>query len=361
MDQLRNLFLLPWITAVAVSFIVTPIVIYFAKKLGIIDDPKVNIHPKVIHTYPVPRGGGIPIFVALLVSSLIFLPLDKHLIGILLGATILVVMGTLDDKYNLNPYLRLFIGFIAAAMPIAAGIGIAFISNPLGGIINLSYPQFSFSLFGSIHSIWLFSDLFALFWITFLMNVVNMGAKGVDGQLSGVATISAVTIALMSLKFSADITQWSVIILAAITAGAYLGFLPWHIFPQKIMPGYGGSTLAGYLLAVLSILSTTKVGVLLVVLGVPLIDTGYTVIRRIASGKSPVWGDRGHLHHKLLDLGISKKQVALLYWLATALLGVLALNLNTKSKLYTMVGIAILLGGLIIWITSQIKNKKKIL
>ena len=97
----------------------------------------------------------------------------------------------------------------------------------------------------------------------------------------------------MSLKFSADITQWPVIILAAITAGAYLGFLPWHIFPQKIMPGYGGSTLAGYLLAVLSILSTTKVGILLVVLGVPLIDTGYTRNKKTSFWKVPCLGRQG--------------------------------------------------------------------
>jgi UDP-GlcNAc:undecaprenyl-phosphate GlcNAc-1-phosphate transferase len=184
-----------------------------------------------------------------------------------------------------------------------------------------------------------------------------MGAKGVDGQLSGVVILSALTLALLSLKFSADITQWPVIILAGITAGAYLGFLPWHIFPQKIMPGYGGSTLAGYLLAVLSILSTTKVGILIVVLGVPLIDTGYTIVRRIASGKSPVWGDTGHLHHRLLKMGLSKGQVATLYWGVTGILGVLALNLNTASKIYTMVGITIFIGGLILWLTYRPKKQ----
>lgn len=154
----------------------------------------------------------------------------------------------------------------------------------------------------------------------------------------------------LSLKFSADITQWPVIILAAITAGAFLGFLPWHIFPQKIMPGYGGSTLAGYMLGVLSILATAKVGLLLVVLGVPIIDTVYTIIRRIMHGKSPVWGDRGHLHHRLLDIGLTKGQVAIFYWGITAILGVIALNLNTTSKIYTMIGIAVALGGLIIWL-----------
>jgi UDP-GlcNAc:undecaprenyl-phosphate GlcNAc-1-phosphate transferase len=352
--NIRNLFLLPWIVAAVVSFLTTPLVIKFAKKLGIIDYPKK--HPKVIHTTPTPRGGGIPIFAALVIGSLIFLPIDRHLVGILAGALILVVMGFLDDKHDLNPYLRLTLGFVAAAAPIAAGIGIAFISNPLGGIIDLSQPQLNFTLFGVSHSIWILSDLFAIFWITFLMNIVNMGAKGVDGQLSGVTVVSALTIALLSLKFSADITQWPVIILAAITAGAYLGFLPWHIFPQKIMPGYGGSTLAGYLLAVLSILSTTKVGVLMVVLGVPLIDTGYTIIRRILAGKSPVWGDRGHLHHRLLDAGMSKSQVAMFYWAITAVLGFAALNLNTTTKVYTMIGIAVFLGGLIIWLTYRPKK-----
>jgi len=353
MDNLRNLFLLPWLTAAVVAFLTTPLVIKYADKLGIVDDPKRNKHPKVIHTYPTPRGGGIPIFIALLTTCLIFLPIDKHAIGILVGAGILVIMGTLDDRYNLNPYLRLALGFLAAGAVVASGIGISFITNPLGGIINLAQPQITFSLFGTVHNIWIISDIFALVWIVFLMNMVNMGAKGVDGQLSGVTVIAALTIAFLSLKFSADITQWPIIILAGITAGAYLGFLPWHIFPQKIMPGYGGSTLAGYLLAVLSILSTAKVGVLIVVLGIPLIDTAYTIIRRIINHTSPVWGDRGHLHHRLLDAGLSKRQVAYFYWGVTAILGFLALNLNTASKLYTMIGIALGLGGFIIWLKTR--------
>lgn len=357
MDSLRNLFLLPWVVSAIIAFLATPLAIKFAKKIGIIDDPAKNKHPKVIHTYPTPRGGGIPIFIALLTSSLIFLPIDKHLTGILIGAAVLVIMGVLDDKYNLNPYLRLAIGLVAAGIPIASGIGISFVSSPIGGIIDLSQPQISVDLFGQTRSIWIISDLFAILWITFLMNIVNMGAKGVDGQLSGVTVIAALTIAFLSLRFSADITQWPVIILAAITAGAYFGFLPWHIFPQKIMPGYSGSTLAGYLLAILSILSTTKVGTLMVVLGVPLIDTGYTIIRRILNHKSPVWGDRGHLHHKLLDAGLSKTQVAVFYWVITAILGFMALNLNTANKIYTMVGIAMLLGGLILWLTRNSKKK----
>jgi UDP-GlcNAc:undecaprenyl-phosphate GlcNAc-1-phosphate transferase len=185
-----------------------------------------------------------------------------------------------------------------------------------------------------------------------------MGAKGIDGQLTGVVVIASATIAALSLKFSADIAQWPVIILASIMSGAYLGFLPWHVYPQKIMPSYGGATLAGYLLAVLSILSTTKVGTLIIVLGVPLVDTGYVIVRRIISGKSPVWGDRGHLHHKLLDIGWNKPMVAIFYWTLTLILGIVALYLNTPNKLYTIVGVAIFVGGLILWLTYHPKSSK---
>lgn len=341
MSKIINLLFLPILVSFLISYIVTPIIIKLSKKLGIIDDPSQNNHVKVIHTKPTPRGGGIPIFFAILIASVIFIPLDKHLISILLGATVIFIMGYLDDRLNLNPYLRLGLGFIAALIPILSGIGITFITNPFGGLIDLSNP--------------IISDIFALFWIVFLMNMLNMGAKGIDGQLSGVVIISALTITALSFYFSADITQWPVILLASVTAGAFIGFLPWHKFPQKIMPGYGGATLAGYMLAIASILSTTKVGTLIVVLGIPLIDTGYSIIRRVMSGRSPVWGDRGHLHHKLLDSGFSKKQVSQIYWSLTAILGILALSLNSTYKLYTIMGVSLMLGGLILWLTYRSK------
>lgn len=353
MNNALELIMVPFITSSVMSYLATPFTIWFAKKIGIIDDPKKNIHPKVIHTYPTPRGGGLATFIGIFVPALIFLPLDKHLTGILLGASLLVVVGLFDDKFNLNPYLRLIFQFLIASIPIAAGIGIAYITNPFNGILDLSHPQILFDLFGQTRSVWILSDIFALFWIVTMMNILNMGAKGVDGQLPGVVTIAAITITSLSFRFSADITQWPVIILASITAGAFLGFTPWNFYPQKIMPGFSGSTLAGYLLAILSILSTTKVGTLIVVLGIPLVDTGYTIVRRLASGKSPLWGDRGHLHHKLLDSGLSKKQVTLFYWLLTAILGIIALNLNASYKLYTIVGLTVVIGALLLWLTYR--------
>jgi len=350
------LFLGPLLLSFLLALLATPLAIKIAWKFNLIDDPKKQKRSNVTHTYPVPRNGGLPIFIALFISALIFLPADKHLFGILLGAFLATVVGVLDDRFNLSPYFRLLTCFACAAAVVGAGIGIAFVSNPFGGIINLSHPQISFTFLGQTRTIWILSSLFALFWIVWCMNFIGWSG-GVEGQLPGFVAIAAITIGLLSFRFSADITQWPVIILAAITAGAYLGFLPYNFYPQKIMPGYGGKSLAGFLLATLSILATAKVGTLIIVLGIPLIDAFYSLLRRLLAGRSPVWGDRGHLHHRLLDLGLSKRKVAIFYWLVTAILGILALNLNSEQKFYTIIMLAVLFGGFLLWINYFTKSR----
>ncbi|MFC1711147.1 glycosyltransferase family 4 protein [Patescibacteria group bacterium] len=346
---------LPFFIAFIISFLVTPITIKIYKKFGWLDDPKKSSHPKVVHKYPVPRGGGIPIFFSLLLVTLIFLPVDKHLMGILLGGFFIFVIGILDDLFDLNPYLRLGVGFLAASIVVAVGIGIPYITNPLGGIIKLNQPQIAFFLFGKTRTIWVLADIFALIWITWCMNFINW-SKGIDGQLPGIVVVAGLTIGILSLKFNADITQWPVIILALITAGAYLGFLPFNFYPQKIMPGYGAGALAGYLLAVLTILSTTKVGTGMIVLAVPMIDAIYTILRRIKKGRSPVWGDKGHLHHKLMDLGWGKRRIAIFYWLITGLFGLLALTLNSQAKFYTIILLTLIFGGILLWLNYFISS-----
>ncbi|MBU3935217.1 undecaprenyl/decaprenyl-phosphate alpha-N-acetylglucosaminyl 1-phosphate transferase, partial [Patescibacteria group bacterium] len=255
----RNLIFFPLLTATLISFLATPLVIFIYRRLGWLEDPKKTKRPKDTHTCPVPRGGGIAIFLGILLASFIFLPLDQYLKGILAGATIIIVLGTIDDRFDLSPYLRLGVLSLAAGLVVASGIGIAFITNPFNGIIQLDQPRIYFNLLGEARSIWILADIFALFWIVSLTNIVNW-AKGFDGQLPGIVVIAALTIAFLALRFSADVSLWPVTILAAITAGAYLGFLPFNFYPQKIMPGFSGGALAGFLLAVLAILSTTKVG-----------------------------------------------------------------------------------------------------
>jgi len=339
----EQLIFKPFLTSLLFSFLATPLVIKLANLFGLVDNPRKRRHPAQIHQGTIPRAGGLAVFIGVLIASLVFLPFDQHLKGILMGAIIIVIVGLLDDKKDLSPYPRLLTNFLAALCVVGAGIGIAFINNPLGGIINLSL---------------LLSNLFSLFWIVWCMDMVNW-SKGVDGQMPGFVAIAAFTIGILSLKFSADITQWPVTILAFITAGSYLGFLPWNFYPQKIMPGYSGGTLAGYLLATLAILATTKVGTMILVLGIPLIDGVYTVIRRVANGRLPFWGDRGHLHHRLLDLGWSKRKIAIFYWLVSAILGIIALNLNPKQKFYTFILLAFLIGAILLWLSQWRKFFKR--
>jgi UDP-GlcNAc:undecaprenyl-phosphate GlcNAc-1-phosphate transferase len=354
-----SLFISPLALAAIASFTITPLIALLYKTFNLVDDPKKSKHAKVIHTYPVPRGGGVVIFISLFLSSSIYLGFDKHSIGIILGALILAIVGFIDDKNDTNPYWRLLWGFIAAGCVVAAGIGIAFITNPLtGGIVNLSQPQLAFYLLGKTRTIWILADILALFWIVWNMNMVNW-AKGLDGQLPGVVVIAAITIGLLSFRFTEDVTQWNVSILAAITAGSFLGFLPWNFYPQKIMPGYGGGSIAGYLLAVLAILSGAKLATMILVLGVPMLDASYTIIRRIAGGKSPVWGDRGHLHHKLLDLRWGKRRVAIFYWTITAILGFISLQLNSQQKLFTIVLLTVIVGGTLLWLNYFITSSKR--
>jgi len=342
------------------SFLITPLVIKFYKKKKWLDDPKKLKHPKVVHKYPVPRGGGIVIFLSVLLASLWLLPIDKHLIGILLGALVLMLVGVWDDVKNINPYVRLMLGFLAASIVVAAGIGVAYISNPfkVGAIIDLSQPQIPIYLLGKFRTIWIWADLMALVWIVGAMNFVNW-SKGLDGQLPGIVVVAATVIGILSMRFIDDVTQWPVILLAFILAGSYLGFLPYNFYPQKIMPGYGGGALAGYFLAVLAILSGAKMATAILVLGVPLIDAIYSMIRRVLQGKSPVWGDRGHLHHKLMDLGWGKRRIAIFYWLVSAGLGFIALQLNSQLKLYTIVLLGVLLGGALLWLNTATYFLKK--
>jgi len=342
---------IPFILSLLISFFITPLIIRWYKSHSWLDDPKNNKHPKNIHTKAVPRGGGIIIFISIFLITIIFLPIDKHLIGILSGALILTIVGFLDDIFNLNPYLRIFTGLLAALCVIGSGIGIPFLTNPLSktSLIYLNQPQIPIFFGGSWHTIWILADIFALFWILGITNFVNW-SKGLDGQLPGTVSIAAIVISLLSQKFSADITQWNSAILALIVAGAYLGFLPWNFYPQKIMPGYGGGSLAGFFLAVLAILTTTKVGTLFIVLGVPLIDAIYVMLKRIKSGKSPVWGDTNHLHHTLLKLGWGKRRVAIFYWMVTGILGLIALQLNSQQKLYTIILLFIVFALFILWI-----------
>lgn len=336
------------------AVVITPAVIWWYKKNNWIDDPETNAHKKTTHLQAVPRGGGIVIFISILIAAAVWLQLDQYLLGILLGGLLLTLVGWLDDIYNLHPGLRLVVGILAGLLVVGSGIGIAYISNPFGnGVIHLDQPQWQFSFFNQSFTLWVLADIFALLFILWNMNIVNW-SKGVDGQLPGFVSISAIIIGLLSTRFMDDPTQFHTATLAFIVAGAFAGLLLWNFYPQKIMPGYGAGSLAGYFLAILAILSGAKVATTLMVLAIPTADALFTIARRLRAGKSPVWGDRGHLHHKLMDvLGWGRRRIAIFYWLTSFALGSMSLYLNTTQKMITIGITALLVFGFLIWAKYQ--------
>lgn len=346
MDSLFYITALPFLTSLIIVVCITPLTVMFFKKKSWVVDPKKTPHPAHTHKEPIPKGGGLPIFAGLLVGVLMAAKLDNHMVAILSASLITLIVGLVDDVRGMNPYTRLFVNFLSALIVVGSGIGIAFVTNPFGGIIDLSCPRLTFEFFGS-REIWILADLFAILWIPALMNAINW-SSGVDGQISGVITIASFFLGIVSLTYSADITQWPVSILAFSLAGSFLGLTIYHFYPQKIMPGYSATSLAGLILGVLSILATGKVGTAILLLAVPLIDFVYVIFRRVLRGRSPVWGGSDHLHHKLMEIGWGKRRIAVFYWSITAILGVLALNFEARYKLMAMIGLVLLM--VIFWI-----------
>jgi UDP-GlcNAc:undecaprenyl-phosphate GlcNAc-1-phosphate transferase len=342
--------IVPFIVATLITLFVTPFVINLAKALKLVDNPKTRYHPAHTHKGIIPRAGGLAILIGFVIAVALYIPMTKLYIGMLIAAFLLVTVGLLDDRRDVNPYIRLTINAIAALIMVGAGAGIPYITNPLtGGIIHLDTWRITFTLFGT-HSILVWADILAFVWILWTMNIVGWSA-GVDGQMPGFVAIAALALGFLSLRFTLkDPSQEAITILAFIVAGTFTGFIPWNFYPQKIMPGYGGKTLAGFLLALLGILSYGKLGTALLVLGVPMIDALYTLLRRVSAKKSPVRADRGHLHHQLLNIGWGKRRIALFYWGVSAILGVIALTVTSQQKVFALLVLAAGVGAFLIWI-----------
>lgn len=356
-----EILFISFITAFLISFFVTPWVIKFAYHFHLVDDSKLRMHPAHTHKGIIPRAGGLAILIAMLIPILLFLPINKVVVGIILAMITTTIIGIWDDTRDISPYFRFLANILTAIIVVGAGIGIPFITNPLGSsVIHLDTIRFTFNFLGT-HSILLLADIFAILWIVWTMNIVGW-SSGVDGQMPGFVTITSIVLGIMSLRFSAhDISQIAVASLAFITAGAFLGFLPWNYYPQKIMPGYGGKTLAGLMIATIAILSGGKIGSALVILAIPMLDALYLLVRRILNKKSPFKADRAHLHHRLLDIGWGKRRIALFYWTVSAILGLLTLYMNSEQKFFTFVALAVSTGGIILWFSllvgkSRLKN-----
>jgi len=317
--------LIVFATGFVLVYFLTPQVIGWAERHALVDMP--SAQAKDIHRVPTPRFGGFvlfPAFCATVAVSLL-LPVQRadpgeggRILGVVMGATLVWLLGLYDDWRELTPLPQL-VGLIAAALTaIMGGVRINEISNPLGGP-SILFPS-------------PVAELFSLFWIVGAAVTINW-IDGLDGLASGVVVIAAGILALRTFSLG----QTSIALLPLGLAAATLGFLPWNWHPARIFLG-GGAHLLGYLIGTLSIIGGPKGATLLLVLAVPILDVAWRILARVRQGRSPMQGDRGHLHQRLFDLGLSQRRVVLLYYAVSAFFGLLAVGLRTpQEKLVALV------------------------
>ncbi len=309
--------------AVAISFLSTPLVKTLAYKVGAIDVPKDS---RRMHKVPIPRLGGLAIFLAFLLSALIFADIDRQLQGILLGAVIIVVLGALDDVLALKALPKLIVQILAAGVAVYHGCVIQFISNP-NVFSNATYVNLG----------WL-SVPITIIWIVAITNAVNF-IDGLDGLAVGVSSISAAALIVIALM----VAETNIAIILCALFGACLGFIPYNMNPAKIFMGDSGSTFLGYILATLSITGLFKMYAIIsfavpfLILGLPIFDICFAFLRRIAHGQSPMQADRGHVHHRLIDMGFTQKQAVAIAYMLTAILGLAAVVLTSSGELKALI------------------------
>ena len=310
------------LTAALVALISTPVVRSLAFRVGAVDVPKDN---RRMHNHPIPRMGGLAIFFGFILSVLIFIPLTPELRGMLLGSVVIVILGILDDIFALPALPKFFVQIGAALIAVLAGNRIDFLSNP-----NI----FSQDLFWELG---LLAVPITVFWIVGITNAVNL-IDGLDGLACGVSTISSMTLLVIALVME----EPDVAILMGALSGACIGFLPYNLNPAKIFMGDTGSTFLGFILAVVSIQGLFKFYAIIsfavpfLMLGLPIFDTCFAILRRVSRGQSPMQPDRGHIHHRLIDMGFTQKQAVAVLYIISAILGLSAVVLTTIGVVRAM-------------------------
>lgn len=354
-----------FLAALTLATALTPLVLRLARAGHVLDFPD---DPRKIHTRPTPLLGGIAVWVAFCLAAaagalfapdvLLFGSLKiKHLLGLGLGGLILIFGGALDDRYDLRPRWQFVFSVAAALILIISGIGIREVTNPLGGTVDLvRWERVLWWHNGIGYRVSLPADVLSFAWILGAIYATKF-LDGVDGLVSGITGIGALII--LFLATTTRYYQPEVGLLSALVAGAFFGFLIWNWNPAKIFLGTGGSTLAGFLLGALAIVSGGKIATALLVMGAPLFDMIWVILRRVfAEHRSPTTGDRKHLHHRLLDMGLSQRRVALLLYLVSAVFGSTALFLQSREKMIALGLLFAFLAIFAIWILHRKKERR---
>lgn len=327
-DSVTLTSLFAFILALAVSFAVTPAVKMLAIKIKAIDVPK---DARRMHKVPIPRAGGLAIFAGFLIGFLLFGQLTAQSRAILIGALLLVALGVVDDVVALKPHVKFLGQIVAALIPALSGVVVTYFSNPFSNSGYLALGAFSIPV--------------TVIWIVGITNAVNF-IDGLDGLACGVSTIATVTMFAIAILYS----EVQIAVMMAALAGGCLGFLPYNMNPAKIFMGDTGAMFLGYLLAVTSIQGLFKFyavisfAVPFIVLGLPIFDTAFAILRRVARGQSPLQADRGHVHHRLIDLGFDQKQSVAILYAFSAVMGLTAVILaSTNEAKLIILAVAVLI------------------
>lgn len=318
----NNIFvILAFGVAFLIAFAATPMVISLAHKVNAIDVPR---DARRVHKKPTPLMGGLAIFYGFIVAALCFSTLDRETVGILIGSVIIVVVGIIDDITDMKAIVKLMCQILAAAVVVYCGVRIEHFANPLSAWVGPPYIVLNF---------WV-SVAITMFWIVGVCNAVNL-IDGLDGLAVGVSSIASVCMLALTLISN----NLNIAIITAAVAGAAFGFLPYNFNPAKIFMGDTGALFLGFILACISVQGFLKLSALIsfaipiLVLGLPIFDTVFAIFRRVSSGRSPMSPDRGHLHHRLLDMGFSQRQTVAILYTLTAILCLTAVVISIKGYL----------------------------
>ena len=314
--------------AMVVTMVSMPLVRRLAVRMGAIDMPGVagTDSERHLHTTPTPRMGGLAIFLGFYCSMAAFVTINPQQSAMLLGAAVIVLLGMVDDVRGLSAKVKLAVQIVAAVIAVSGGSVINYVSVPTwiseSGHLNLG---------------WL-SVPVTVVWIVLITNAVNL-IDGLDGLACGVSTISSMTMLVIALT----VAEPDVALLMAALAGGCIGFLPYNLNPAKIFMGDTGSTFLGFILATVSIEGLFKsyaiisFAVPFLMLGLPIFDTCFAILRRVSHGQSPMAPDRGHIHHRLIDMGFNQKQAVAVLYVISAILGLSAVVLTTTNVVRAMV------------------------
>jgi UDP-GlcNAc:undecaprenyl-phosphate GlcNAc-1-phosphate transferase len=350
------------------SYLLTPVAIAIARRVGAIDEPD---WARRVHRAPVARLGGLAVGTTFVVVGVVAMSVghanwpvdivrtvqDRKVVALFVGVVVAMVFGFVDDRWQIRARYQLVGQLALAGIALLGSITFIQIANPLQFLgqafgerdLDLTFAALQFNVGSAV--IQPVPVLLTTLWIVGMINCINW-IDGLDGLSTGVSLIAALTLGVISL--TAVPIEPTVALLCAVLAGSLAGFLPWNFHPARVFIGTAGVMVIGYVLAILSILGTAKVAVALLVLGVPIIDTFWIIIRRVGSGASPFEADRGHLHHRLLDLGLTHRGAVLLIYAIAAVLGVSGLLLSSSGAgpLYAFLGIVIA-GGLGLYLLTR--------